>query len=150
MKTLILLNLAILLARPLPGQEPAESESAVAFRAIDLYLASSVKPLAAYQVELFARRGAVKFVGIEGGEHAAFSSPPFYDPKAMQRERVVLAAYNTGSADDVPKGKTRVATLHFQIPADEESQFVITVHAAATVDGKIISVEATQVERKKE
>jgi hypothetical protein len=44
---------------------------ATRFRAVDIFVDSTNKPLAAYQLEFTASAGA-KIVGIEGGEHAAF------------------------------------------------------------------------------
>jgi len=118
------------------------------FRAVDVFVDSGAKPLAAYQLQLTAEKADVKIVGIEGGEHPAFQTPPFYDPKAIQQERVVLASFNTAPADKLPKGKTRVATVHFQIPSSEPAQFAVKVQVAATVDGKKISVQASVEERK--
>jgi hypothetical protein len=87
-------------------------------------------------------------VGIEGGEHPAFKEPPYYDPKAMQKERVILAAFNTAKDSDLPKGKTRVATIHLQIYGPETPKFFLKLQTAANSQGKRISAEAAFEERK--
>lgn len=81
------------------------------FQVIDIYVNSGDERLAAYQVHVKAGAG-VSIVGIEGGEHDAFRKPPYYDPKAMQRNEVKLAAFSTLKRSKLPRGKTRVATLH--------------------------------------
>jgi len=82
----------------------------------------------------------VKLVGIEGGEHAAFRDPPYYDPKAMMHERVILAALNAG--DDLPKSRTRVARLHLEIDADHPD-FATHLIVAAAPDGSHIAAEVS-------
>jgi hypothetical protein len=125
----------------------AESEG-VRFGVLDVFVDSSAAPLAAYQLEIRATNAGVKIVGIEGGEHAAFASPPFYDPKAMQQDRVIIAAFSVASAGKLPKGRTRVATIHFQAAKGDAPKFEVIVKAAASVDGKRIPVTATASERK--
>ena len=78
------------------------------FTAVDVYI-DSPKPLAAWQVEI---RTAATIVGVEGGEPKAYAEPPFYDPKALQGGRIVLAAFTTDAAP--PSGRIRVARLHLQ------------------------------------
>ena len=63
------------------------------FVTMDLIIDPKGEPLAAYQVEITAPAG-VKFVGIEGGQHPEFRKTPFYDPKAMQSERLIVAAFS--------------------------------------------------------
>jgi hypothetical protein len=108
----------------------------VYFRPIAVYIDSGAEPLAAYQFELVTKAGQVKIVGVEGGEHAAFANPPYYDPAALQRDRIIIAAFNTSK--DLPKGKTRVATLHMQITGDTEPQYEIKLTIVANPDGKEI------------
>ena len=48
------------------------------FTTVDLVLVSET-PIAAWQVELTERRGAMQIVGIERGDDATFRDPPFYD-----------------------------------------------------------------------
>lgn len=89
----------------------------VRFAAIDLVLGlPDGAELGSYQVELAPldnKVAQIRVVGIEGGEHAAFKTPPFYDPKAIGNERVILAAYST--AAELPTGRSRIARVHYEI-----------------------------------
>jgi hypothetical protein len=111
---------------------------------VDVYLDAKGTPLAAYQLEFTVTNVVAKIVGIEGGDHPAFHAPPFYDPKAMQHERVILAAFSTEAAEKLPSGKTRVATIHLQIFGDAEPEFELKVQAAADPAGKRIAVTANR------
>ena len=106
------------------------------FKAVDVYVDTGGASLAAYQFELTAAQGDVTTVGVEGGEHAAFSGAPYYDPAAMSQRRVIVAAFNTGS--DLPRGKTRVARVHVRVGAGESPQYRVTLDVAAGPDGKPI------------
>ena len=86
------------LAAGLLAQQPAIEEGRSRFGAVDIYVDSGSTPLAAYQLEFAATNGVAKIVGIEGGEPAAFRQPPFYAPKAIQNERVIIASFSTASA----------------------------------------------------
>jgi hypothetical protein len=123
-------------------------DAAVRFQAVDIYVDSKGKPLAAYQLEFAVTNAAAKIVGIEGGEHKAFAEPPFYDPKAMQHDRVILAAFSTNAVSNLPSGKTRVATIHLQAVRNAEPGFFLKVQAAADSDGNKITIEASVEERK--
>jgi hypothetical protein len=136
------------LAAGLFAQQPALEEGRSRFRAVDIYLDSKATPLAAYQLEFFSTNRAAKIVGIEGGAHAAFREPPFYDPKAIQQERVIIAAFSTASADNLPAGKTLVATIHLQIIGAEDPRFEVKLQTAGDAAGHKISVEAGFEERK--
>ncbi|MBN2505774.1 MAG: hypothetical protein JXQ71_03670 [Verrucomicrobia bacterium] len=139
----VLMSGALLLA-----QETDRPESAPAFRSMDLYFDVAGQALAAYQVEVVATRGRVRFVGIEGGEPPAFRSPPFYDPKALRGKRLILAAYHLETTP--PTGRVRVATLHVQIASGEPAQFAVNVHTAANAAGRRIPATAALVERNTE
>src|SRR5207247_3897063 len=119
----------------------------IRFVAVDVFVDSGAQPLAAYQLTFFARRGDVKIVSIEGGEHPAFQQPPYYDPKAIQRERAVLAAFNTGPAGKLPTGRSRVATLHLQLNGARAPEYKVNLAAAASCDGRPIAVECSTRER---
>ena len=119
-----------------PAGEPA-SNPAVRFTYVDVHIDSRSEPLASYQFELAAEKGEVKIVGIEGGEHAAFKAPPYYDPAAMSRDHVIIAAFNTGK--DLPKGKTRVARVHVQITGEQRPEYAIKLTVAASSEGQPIS-----------
>jgi len=143
--------LAILLALTCERSLAQQSETItkdIRFRTVDISLDTKDKPLAAYQLEFSATAGDVKIVGIEGGDHPAFSQPPFYDPKAMQHDRVIIAAFSTEAADRLPKGKTRVATIHMQTKGTVEPKFELKLQAAANAGGNKIAAEASDQERK--
>ena len=118
------------------------------FQAIDIFVDSRQQPLAAYQLEFSAaKKKQLRIVGIEGGEHSAFTNAPYYDPKAMQRERVVLGAFST--AKDLPTGKTRVAIIHVQV-LDSAVEYRLKLQTAANAEGEEISVHTSFRERKSE
>ena len=93
-------------------------------------------PLGAYQFELSDPAGSIKIVGVEGGEHAAFAEPPYYDPEALQNERIIIAAFNTG--DDLPVGNTRVATVHVRVAGQADPDYTVNLAVAADADGEEI------------
>src|SRR5687768_51007 len=80
------------------------------FVAMDLVIDPKGEGLAAYQVEITAPAG-VKIVGVEGGQHPEFRKAPYYDPKAMQSERLIVAAFSTADAGKLPTRATRVLTV---------------------------------------
>jgi hypothetical protein len=122
------------------GQETTNSAN-IRFRAVDVFVDSPDKPIAAYQIDFSVTNGVAKIVGIEGGEHPAFREAPFYDPKAMQHERVVIAAYSTEK--QLPSGKTRVATIHLQVAGDAEPQLGLRLEVVADADGKKINAKTS-------
>lgn len=121
----------------LVGQEPA----GLRFSAVDIYVDSGADPLAAYQIELKDPARSVHITGIEGGEHASFEEPPFYDPKAMRNDRVVLAAFSTVA--DLPTGRTRVARVHFQVRGEAEPTFELRLVTAAKRDGSALEAKVS-------
>jgi hypothetical protein len=147
MRILLAILLALACGR-VSAQEAATNSSAIRFRTVDIVLDSKDASLAAYQIEVSATAGDVKIVGIEGGEHSAFAQPPFYDPKAMQHDRVIIATFSTESAGKLPKGKTRVATIHVQTKGEVEPKFELKLQAAANAGGNKIAAEASVEERK--
>ena|ERR1043166_1849407 len=146
--TLMLLICA--LAASLFAQQPANEEGRASFHAVDIFVDSKGTPLAAYQVVISFTNANVKIVGIEGGEHPAFHEPPVYDPKAIQHERVIIAAFNTGPESTLPTGRTRVATIHVQTTGDKSLHCTLKVQTAAKSDGTKIAIEAISEERKTE
>ena len=138
MKRLVLILL--LFAMHLQAQQ-------VHFTAVDIYVDSKNVALAAYQLEFSGQGDRVRIAGIEGGAHDAFKIPPFYDPKAMQQERVILAAFNTAHAAQLPTGSTRVATVHLQYWGPQPPTFSLKLHTASDSAGKGISVKATFAQR---
>lgn len=131
---------ALLVAIGASAQEPA-------FRAVDLFVDSGSQPLAAYQLSFHSTGASVKIVGIEGGEHSAFSDPPYYDPQAMQSNHAIIAAFSTATADQLPRGRIRVATVHLRISSDRTPEYQLNVQAAATPQAERISVVTEAKER---
>lgn len=135
----IILSLLIMASHAF-GAEP------VPFLAMDVFIDPKGEPLAAYQLEITAQPG-VKIVGIEGGEHPEFRKAPNYDPKAIQSERVIVAAFTTAGADSLPKTKTRILTLHLQsTTAAPKLESILKI--SARPDSKSIASEITLTERK--
>jgi len=147
MKTLMAI-LLFGLAAGLWAQEAAPEEGRTRFCAVDIYLDPNGSPLAAYQIEFAVSNVTAKIVGIEGGENAAFREPPFYDSKAMQRDRVVLGAFSTANSTQLPSARTRVARVHLQLSGANSPQYELKIQAAADSDGKRILVEGAYDERK--
>ena len=127
---------SVVLAQSRDGAGPATATapSGVRFGHVDVFVDSGGASLAAYQCEITATAGDVTLVGIEGGEHAAFKTPPYYDPKALGQKRIILGALNTGA--DLPRGKTRVARLMVQITGATRPAYDAKVQVAGSPDGK--------------
>jgi hypothetical protein len=138
-RALTLITILIVSLCRVGGQELAGSS----FRAIDVFVDSGNQALAAYQLT-FVGTNSVKIVGIEGGEHSAFAEPPYYDPNAMQSDRVVIGAFNTSG--DLPSGRTRVATIHVQTLSGRAT-YKVEMNGSAAADGKQIKVRAEAEER---
>jgi hypothetical protein len=124
-----------------------EHNAAIRFSTVDVFVDSGAQPLAAYQLSFSATSGDVKIVGIEGGGHPAFKEAPHYDPKAIQHERAILAAFNTASADNLPKGRTRVATVHLQITGAVTPAYAVKLEAAANEEGSRVAGQTSVQER---
>jgi hypothetical protein len=140
--------LFFMLAAGLLAQQTAVEEGRTRFRAVDIYVDAGSTPLAAYQLEFAATNGLAKIVGIEGGEHPAFRQPPFYDPKAIQHERVIIASFNTALPTALPVGRTRVATIHYQTTDAQPARFELILQTAGDTQGNRISAQASFEERK--
>jgi hypothetical protein len=141
--TSIVMTVALLVSaqQPPPTRDetrPAEevTRGTHHFTAVDIYIDAGDQPLAAYQLELSAGTGAFRIVALESGEHPAFSRPPYYDPAALSRRRIIIAAFSTD--DHLPTGKTRVARVHLQTIGNQTPQYNVRLHLAATADGKKI------------
>jgi len=146
MKRYVLLSLfatclAAALLAPRAALASKVIDAKVRFAPVHIYLDSGDRPLAAYQFELKATKGSIKIVGVEGGEHAAFKEAPYYDPAALMQDRIIIAAFNTGQ--DLPTGRTRIATIHLQITGDTQPQYKLEPIVAADADGQEIAAELT-------
>jgi len=122
-------------------QEYSTGRPGVRFAPLHIYLDSGNSSLAAYQFEMKAAAGQIKIVGVEGGQHKAFKEAPYYDPAALAKDRIIIAAFSTGG--DLPKGRTRIATIHLQIIGDAEPQYELKLIVAADADAKEIPAEIT-------
>ena len=144
-KRLLVLALALVMAIPLLGLAQVANEDRdaqpIEFATIDVVVDPGDETLAAYQVEIEAVAAAIMIVGIEGGEHPEFAAPPYYDPAAMRHERVIIAAFSTAARDALPRGASRVATIHVQITGGETPRFEATLTAAAAAGGREIDAK---------
>jgi hypothetical protein len=116
------------------------STAPVRFQTREVFVDPKGRPLAAYQLELTSDPARVMLVGIEGGEHPAFANPPYYDPAALNHHRVILAAFSTSS--DLPATRTRVATLHLHITADDERLPEFSHKLISVADSNGVSIAA--------
>jgi len=126
---------------PLAGLGGRNRHGDARFEAVDVFVNAGNTPLAAYQVEVKASAGRVKVVGVEGGEPKVFAAPPYYDPKAMQNERVIVGAFST--AAELPTGRIRVARVHVMVEAGEEAAYAVTLMTAGNSAGQRIDATAT-------
>jgi hypothetical protein len=136
---IILMSISIIV--PVLAQQSEQDittvQPSVRFAPLHIYLDSGSRPLAAFQFELKAAAGQIKIVGVEGGQHAAFKEAPYYDKAALYKSnRIIIAAFNTGS--ELPKGRTRIATIHLQIIGDAEPDYELKLTVAADADAKEI------------
>jgi hypothetical protein len=96
------------------------------FVAMDLVIDPQGEALAAYQVEIRAS-GNLKIVGVEGGEHPEFRKAPYYDPKGIQHERLIVAAFSTADASKLPNRSTRVLTVHLECEGEPKLETILKV-----------------------
>ena len=130
---------------------PAQPEAGT-FTTVDVFVVSDT-PVAAWQVELTARRGAMQIVGIERGDDSTFRDPPFYDRVALERsttDRIVLASFSLSDAAQLPRGKVRVARVHVRATGSAQPDYEARLVAVGTADGRPIDAQLsleTQPER---
>ena len=123
------------LARQSSQDDPSDGPK-TRFSPLHIDIDSGRRSLAAYQFELKAAAGQIKIVGVEGGRHKAFKEAPYYDPAALAKDRIIIAAFNTGR--DLPKERTRIATVHLQIIGEIEPEYELKLIVAADEEGKEI------------
>ena len=143
MKRLLLVSVYLLLSVFIAGapSEAVNEQRPTRFVPLHIYLDCGEHELAAYQFELKVTCGDVKIVGVEGGEHPAFSNPPYYDPQALTEGRIIVAAFSTDTV--LPSGRLRIATLHLQITGDVEPDYDLTLTISADAQGKSIPATIT-------
>lgn len=128
--------LALLLLALFASRLPAQStQPTVRFAAYDVIVDSADASLAAYQVQIVGSAN-VTLVGVEGGEHPAFAKPPYYDPKALQGQTIILAAFS--KEKDLPHSRTRVARIHVRIEGDAAPTFETKLIVAGNAGGQSI------------
>ena len=120
-------------------QEKTSAQPNVRFIPLHVYINSGNESLAAFQFELKTVTGQIKIVGVEGGEHAAFKEPPYYDPAALANNRIIIAAFNTSG--DLPTGRSRITTIHLQIIGDIQPEYELNLIVAANAGGEEIPVK---------
>lgn len=145
---LLVAGVAIGQAQPdIERREPPVFE--IRFAAFDVFVDSGDQPLAAWQIDLHAddekNTGTVRIAGIEGGEHEQYRTPPVYDPRAMQHDRVIIGAFSTADDANLPKGRTRVARIHVRLQGPEGfvPEFDVVLETAATPLGVEIAGEVS-------
>jgi hypothetical protein len=122
------------------------------FTTVDLFVVSDT-PVAAWQVELTERRGAMQIVGIERGDDSTFRDPPFYDRVALERsatDRIVLASFSLSDAAQLPRGRVRIARVHVRMTGEGAPDYEARLVAAGTAEGRPIDAQLnieTQTER---
>ena len=115
------------------------------FTTVDLFVVSDT-PVAAWQVELTERRGAMQVVGIERGDDTTFRDPPFYDRVAVERgatDRVVLASFSLSDAAQLPRGRVRIARVHVRAAGGTLPDYEARLVAAGTADGRPLDAQLT-------
>jgi hypothetical protein len=112
------------------------------FRPVNVYVDSGSESLAAYQIEITAGKSepCAEIVGVEGGEHRAFRTAPYYDPAALRGGRIVVGAFSTET--NLPRGKTLVAVLHIR-ETSSPCLYGARVLAAASEREQRIAVEVS-------
>ena len=140
MKHIVIALLLCCSANAHAEQQPPQAR----FATIDVYVDSGDKALAAWQFELSDRRSHIQVVGIESGEHAAFDDPPHYDREAVAQgmaDRIAVADFSLAGAAELPKGETRIATVHLRIEGESQPAYDIQLIAAGDAEGRPIPAQ---------
>lgn len=118
------------------------------FVAVDIIL-DSREPVAAWQFELHSRIEGMLVVGIENGDSAAFNAAPFYDRDAVaagNADHVIVADYSLAAANELPRGNTRIATVHL-ILENGDAEFDLKLITANMSDGRRVDATIRLIER---
>ena len=127
---------AIAVALAATARAQRDPDTGTRFEAVHVYIDSGSEPLAAWQIDVRATTGDVRIVGIEGGDHPVYSDPPYYDPKAMEGERVIIADFATEADWQLPSGRSRIATIHVAVRGDAEAEYSANLITAASASGQ--------------
>jgi hypothetical protein len=146
MKPIISIIIAIVLCAAAasigqPAPERIALPAGSRFEIIDVFVDSGKELLAAWQVEFKATAGQVEIVGIERGDNAGFQDPPYYDPAAIQKNRIVIGAFNL--TNNLPVGKTKIARLHLHVSGAQKPTYAAKVIVAGNKEGKPIAASAS-------
>jgi hypothetical protein len=133
--SLLALTSGVERAAPTSATLPGDTD--VAFVPVHVFIDPHGKPLACYQVRITATAGDATLVGIEGGDSSAFNNAPYYDPRALQGNRIILGAYSLDP--NPPAGNTRVATLMFRVAGSTAPSYDAMLEVAGTTDAKPIA-----------
>lgn len=112
----------------------------VRFATVDVYLDTSA-PLAAWQFELTEANGLMTVVGVENGQSQVFGVAPYYDLEAVSRggaDRIVVADFSLAGESSLPRGTTRIATVHVQLTGSAEPDYRVRLIAAGDAAGRAI------------
>lgn len=122
----------------------AMADSPVRFTTVDVFV-DSAEPLAAWQLEFAASAGVMQVVGVENGDSKAFHGSPYYDREAVEQgraDRIVVADYSLEDESELPRGRTRVTTLHLMLSGDRMApQFDTRLIVATSYQGTRINAE---------
>ena len=121
--------------------EPAQTAANIRFIPVDIIIDPGDKPISAYQFDLKVTSGNARLSGVEGGDCKAFKQPGFYDPKALNKGHIKLAAFNLAASS--PAGKFRCARLHFMVTGDQVPEFDIKPVVIADAKGKRVDAKFT-------
>jgi hypothetical protein len=132
------------------GAQPAQFAAPAEFRfaTVDVYI-DSAEPLAAWQFELTDSARSMTVVGVENGASAAFAEAPHYDLDAVQEDRadrIIVADYSLAASAQLPRGRTRVATVHVRLQGTRAPDFELRLVAAGNAAGQSIAAEADFIE----
>ena len=129
--------LASMFAQPTRQIARGAERPDIRFRPIDIVIDAD-HAVAAYELEVVVVSGDATITGVEGGD-APLDEPPYYDPAALERGRIIIAAFST--TDTLPQGQHRVATIHFR-ESGSEPHYEVRVRVAADADGNRLNATA--------
>lgn len=113
------------------------------FSTVAVILDTERTALGAYEIDLQFDDERVLLVGVEAGTD--FTVPPVYDPKALQGDRIVLAAMDLHA--QTARDRVHVATLHVEHPRTLELRPRALRIVAADADGRRIHATLTAPDR---
>lgn len=119
---------------------PQAADTGIRFAALEIFLETE-EPLAAWQFELRESSGRMRVVGVENGESDVFGDAPYYDLEAVvggTADRIVVADYSLNPTDELPSGRSRIATIHVQLQGAAAPDYVLNLVAAGGASGEPI------------